>query len=321
MPTDNPFASLSSEQQVASLSDCVLEILSHYGLAEAEFESINHEFNSTFKVTAADSQKFALRININSHRSPANLFAEVSWVASIRSVRTPKPQLNRAGEYITHGWHEASGRRLDAVLYSWLDGQELGDEPTAEQMWAAGAAMALLQAEARTFELPPGAELPGLADFFWGSADLLLGPGTQLDESEQALVSAAKARIEHTIAELALHAAQLPIHADMHPWNLMWHEGELAVFDFDDSGIGMPVHDLATALYYLDTDEQRQALLDGFASVAPLPEHTPTQLQDLLLQRRIFLLNSLYETSTPHLIGIIPDYKAETMRRIQAALA
>jgi Ser/Thr protein kinase RdoA (MazF antagonist) len=99
----------------------------------------------------------------------------------------------------------------------------------------------------------------------------------------------------------------------------MWHEGELAIFDFDDSGLGLPIQDLMTAIYYLDTPEQDAALLAGYASIAQIPEHTPEQRAVLMLQRRLLLLNYLYETSNPEHLEMIPEYQAETFRRISAS--
>jgi Ser/Thr protein kinase RdoA (MazF antagonist) len=101
---------------------------------------------------------------------------------------------------------------------------------------------------------------------------------------------------------------------------MMWHEGEIAIFDFDDSGVGLPVQDLATSLYYLDTEEQDQVFLAGYASVRALPVYRDFQMKLLLLQRRLLLLDYLYETSTPEHKAMIPAYKEESMRRIEALL-
>jgi Ser/Thr protein kinase RdoA (MazF antagonist) len=308
---------MTSAEQVASLSDCVLEILSQYSLGGFQSESINHEFNSTFKVTTDDGQKFALRINVNSTRTLGNLNAEIFLVQSIKSVATPKPVANRLGEFVTLGWHGATGRKLNAVLYTWLEGEELGDEPTDEQLFALGAAMAKLHAETLGLVLPTGAELSDYTDFFWGAEDLLTGDSSALSSQDKALVSAAMVKVDQVVAELRDKCILRPLHADLHPWNAMWHEGELAVFDFDDSGIGLPVQDLATSLYYLDTPEQDEALLAGYRSVAPLPEYTDQQMQLLLLQRRISLLNYLYETSNPEHRDMIPAYQEETLKRIR----
>ena len=313
------FELLTAEEQIESLASCLAEVLEQYGLGSADSESINHDFNSTYKVTAASGERYALRINVNSTSSLENLRAEIFWVNSIRSVTVPKPVANASGEFVTFGWHEATGRKLPAVLYTWLDGEEPGDEPTSEQLFAIGAAMAKLHAEALALELPAGAELPDLSDFFWQENDLLLGESSELTDAEKARVAAVKAKVEQVIFELGQRDAKRLIHADLHPWNVMWHEGELAVFDFDDAGIGLPVQDLATALYYLDTPEQDAAMLEGYQSVAPLPEYSADQLALLLLQRRLILLSFLYESTNAEHREMIPKYKEETFRRLAKA--
>ena len=312
---------MTIEEQIASLDDCLVEILNQYDLGAYKTESISHEFNSTFKVTDVSGEKFALRINVNSTRSLANLNGEIAWVDSIQSVTVPKPQSTRAGKFVANGWHDATGRTLNAVLYSWLDGEELGDEPRAEQLFALGATMAKLNLESVHFETPEGALLPDYSDVFWGAPDLLTSDSSTLTELEKKLISKLMAEVSRVLKELADSAAPRPIHADLHPWNSMWHKGQIAVFDFDDSGLGLPIQDLATALYYLDTDEQRAALVEGYQSAAQLPEHTSEQLQVLLLQRRVLLLNYLYETTNPEHIELIPEYQAETFRRLASWLS
>jgi Ser/Thr protein kinase RdoA (MazF antagonist) len=92
------------------------------------------------------------------------------------------------------------------------------------------------------------------------------------------------------------------------------------VLDFDDSGIGLPVQDLATAIYYLDTPEQDAALRAGYSSVATLPEMSERDLEVFLMQRRIILLNYLYETTNEEHRAMIPDYLVESLRRINIFL-
>jgi Ser/Thr protein kinase RdoA (MazF antagonist) len=314
------FDAMTSEQQVASLADCVTELLARYDLGPCDFESINHEYNSTFKVATADGTRYALRVNVNSHRTVANLAAEVQWVNKITNVKTPKPVATTSGELSSKAWHEASQRTLNAVLYTWLEGEELGDEPTPQQLRAAGAAMAKLHESAAQIKLAPGAELPDLGDFFWGGNDLLLSEQSQLSAEQRAMVAKFKGLIEAILSELSNTTSPQLIHADIHPWNLMWHNDEIAVFDFDDSGIGLPVQDLATSLYYLDTDEQEQDFIDGYSTVAELPQFSARQMKLLKVQRRVLLLNYLYESSTPEHREMLPVYLEKTMQQIAEAL-
>ena len=310
---------MTIQQQVESLSACVAEIVGQYSLDVASTESINHEFNSTFKLTTKNGERFALRINVNSTRTLENLKAEIFWVNSIGNVKVPNPVANASGEFVTFGYHDASGRRLPAVLYTWLEGEELGDEPTIPQIRATGAAMARLHQQSAGLQLPEGASLPDLSEFFWGSPDFLTGARSMSDE-EQRLLARARELVDDTVRQLGRQESVQLIHADIHPWNVMWHNEEVAVFDFDDSGIGLRVQDLATSLYYLDTPEQDEALLDGYRSVTPLPEYTERQMKLLLLQRRLILLNYLYETSNPEHREMLPKYQDETIRRVSELL-
>lgn len=318
MTKPQAFSVMTVDQQVKSLRDCVQGILSSYEFGAFSFELINHEFNSTYKVLSESGVRYALRVNVNSDRSRENLDAEIYWVSQVNSVRTPKPVKNSRGDFVTTGWHEASGRELSAVVYTWLEGEEVGDEPTLEQIHAMGVAMAKLHSEAEHIQLPPGAELPSVDDFLWGQKDMLFSPVSSLSEADKKDLAVVRTEVEAALEVLSRDAKVQPIHADIHPYNVMWHEGELAVFDFDDSAIGLPVQDLATSLYYLDTDEQDQAFLAGYSSVRELPKFTEKQMKLLKLQRRIILLNYLFETSNPEHRAMADSYAVETLRRIRA---
>lgn len=318
------FASLDTDAQVALLTDHATEVLKQFDLGEVtEIESINHEYNSTFAISTADGNRYALRININSQRSKANALAELELINHLNAntdLNFASPIANLSGDFFTIVSNEEMGKPLLSVLFSWLEGEELGDEPTEEQLFALGAAMAKMHDAAAGFELSKDAELPNLRDVLWLTDDLLTTEASQLSSEDQALVRAGLGKIDGVIEGLFERDSVRLIHADMHGWNLMWHDGALSVFDFDDCGVGLPIQDLYTALYYLDTPEQDAALKSGYASVRPIPEHTDYEAKALLLQRRIILLNYLFETSTPEHREILPKYTVETMGRIKEFL-
>ena len=318
------FFQLPADEQIADLTRAATPILESYGLRDCAVESINYEYNATFKVESASGEKFALRININSPRTPANTRAEIYWVQRLletEAVGVAAPIANESGEFLTRVNHAPSGRTLTAVLYTWLEGEELGDEPTLDQVKKVGAAMAAMHIASENFSLPADAALPTFSDPMWGVEDLLLGPKSLLDAASKSVIFEAFATINKTIAALyAANRAQI-IHADLHGWNMKWHDDKLSVFDFDDCGFGLPIQDIATAIYYLDTPEQDQALLEGYVSVRPLPQYTDFDMKTLLLHRRFMLLNYLYETENQEHQEMIPDYQAETIRRAQSFLA
>jgi Ser/Thr protein kinase RdoA (MazF antagonist) len=318
MPT--PFAALPKEQQIELLLGVAREALAKFGLKASEIESINHEFNSTFRVVADDGNRYALRINVNSERTIENLRAEVTWVRQITEVVTPKPMPTRSGEFFVVISSAAASRDFACVLYSWVDGEELGDEPTEEQLFALGAALAKLHQVPKR-DLEPGCSLPVLDDALWHVPDTLLTDEAGLSAEDREVVTQAYQRI--TDFTKALYASGTPqvIHADLHGWNAMWSDSGITVFDFDDCAIGFPSQDIFTTLYYLDTEEQDAAVLRGYASVAPVPSFSEEDRKLLLIQRRLVLNNILLHSATEEFREMFPKYTAETIRRLREWLS
>lgn len=318
------FFDLPQEDQIQALELFARVILEEYPVVVIDVKSINFGYNATMKVTAENGSSYALRININSPRTAENLKAEIAWVhflAEDGRVNVPVPIANRDGGFHTSIFHESSQRTLNCVLYSWLDGEELGDEPTVEQLKKLGSAMATLHLSSKSFQLPAGCALPSLRDPMWETDPYLLSAESVLDAEARQLIAQAIDVIRDESERLFTLSTPQVIHADLHGWNVMWHQDEVSLFDFDDCGIGIPLQDLATAIYYLDTPEQDEAIKAGYSSVAPLPDFTSRDMEMLLLQRRIILLNYLYVTSSEEHRAMVPDYQIETLRRIKNFLA
>jgi Ser/Thr protein kinase RdoA (MazF antagonist) len=308
---------------IKELESFSFQILSKYPIDVKSAVSINYEYNATLRIETNSGELFALRINTNSPRTPENLKAEIAWVRHLAvdgRVKVPQPIKNLQGDFHTSILHEISGRMFHCVLYSWIEGNELEDEPTEEQLIALGAAMATMHLIAQHFTLPPGAALPRFDDALWWTEDFLLSEKSLLDTDAKSLISQALAAIKTGVDKLYADSKPILIHADMHGGNVLWHKGSLSVIDFDDSGFGLPLQDLATAMYYLDTPEQDAAFRQGYESIAPIPECSEKEMKMLFLQRRIILLNYLYETSNLEHRSMIPAYQEETLRRIRTYL-
>lgn len=315
--------STPEEYQINSLKNSLLVVLENYQISVKSIEMLNYEYNATFKVTTDDKTNYSFRVNINSPRSKENIEAEVAWVKFLNNsdlINTAKPVLNRHGSCITTFFHQESGRDLQSVMYSWLDGLDVGDDPTPAQLHALGAAMAHMHNISVDFQLPENAQVPIFSDPFWGTEDLLRGSDSRLSSEHKKLVIDAFDEITKRTNDLYQKSKPHLIHADLHGWNLKWSNDALSVFDFDDCGTGLPIQDIATALYYLDTPIQDQSLLEGYKSVKPLPQYEEKDLKMLLMQRRLFLLNYLYETLNAEHANLLPQYLEETIRRVKVFL-
>lgn len=317
------FVELSHQEQVDHITELAREALMSYPLEVRSLEVINFEFNATFKVQSTENETFALRVNVNSERTFANLQAEIALIAFLNETKTvnlPHPIATKSGEFAQTIFSPLMNKELGVVLYSWLDGEELGDEPSEESLKKLGAAMANMHQAAQSFVLPTGSELPALRDFMWGTTDVLFTGESVIAMDEKKELEKVRLAIEEIIQDLYEKEDAIAIHADLHGWNVMTLGDELLIFDFDDSGIGLRVQDLATTLYYLDTPEQDAALLAGYQSVMDLPVYNQYQMKGLLLQRRIILLNYLFDTTNVEHREMAPDYLVETLRRAREFL-
>ena len=309
--------------QTDSLTMFAHDILKKYGIVAADIECMNFEFNATFSVSTQNGQKYALRLNINSTRTLANIQAETQWVRSlarIPSINVSTPIATLDDKYVVSGHHEDSGQTIYAVMYSWLEGEEIGDEPTVKQLHTVGQAIALMHQNGSDFELTDGAELPTFNDFMWGTEDFLFSSKSTLKPENRQLIEKAHDLIMKFTIDLYQNSPVHIIHADMHGWNLMWNEGRLSIFDFDDCGYGVEAQDLAVTLYYLDTPEQDEALLNGYKSVRPLPTYSANAMKALLLQRRLLLLNYLFETKNQEHKEMLPAYLEKSLERVSTFL-
>jgi Ser/Thr protein kinase RdoA (MazF antagonist) len=317
------FFELTAEEQQKSLTAFAHELLTNYGISNAKVSCINFEFNATFSVETEIGVKYALRVNINSTRTIKNMMAEIEWVRHLNhtsGINTPTPIATLKDDFIVSAVHPESGQTLSAVMYSWLEGEEIGDEPTLDQLHEVGKAIALLHQESSDFVLSSRSELPTFDDFFWGTEDFLFSEKSRLSVADRRLIQEAHDRIMAYTRDLYETSPVHIIHADCHGWNLMWQEGKLSIFDFDDCGFGVQAQDLAVALYYLDTSEQDQALLAGYTSIKPLPTYSENAMKALLLHRRLLLLNYLFETKNQEHQEMLPAYLEKSLERVSTFL-
>ncbi len=294
--------------------------LSSYPVDVQKLTLLEHGFNTTFRVDTRDGRRFALRLNVNSRRSAGNVRAEVAWISALAhdtGLSVASPLANNAGETVTTLPSVELGRDVHAVVFSWLPGRDVGHAPTAEKAAAMGTAMATLHDHASRWRLPPGAELQELTDVFWNMPDRLDAAHLDLDAAEVSVLREAVDFVAGVTARVTGSPLQ-PIHADLHVWNVKWNRGRLAVFDFDDSGLGVPVQDLAVSTYYLrPRHDLVEALRQGYESVAPLPRVSDEDFEALVAQRNLLLLNDLLDTANAEFREIVPRYARNTALRIR----
>ncbi|HWA83797.1 MAG TPA: phosphotransferase [Fimbriimonadaceae bacterium] len=306
------FASLTERGQVGRLRAAAPEVCREFGIEPARLRLLTHLFNTTFRVDSPDGRRFALRMNVNSQSSLAQIRAEVEWVEALQGrldlaqpVRTPSgtPVVSKEG---------ILDRPIHCVLYSWLGGRLAAKAATPRTLFLLGQAMGEMHRHAASWQIPSECRFKALPDLLYGEA-YALPPGGAL---ERTLARGAE------IFERLARRPRIPVHYDLHLYNAKVCRGRVYVFDFDDAVLAWPAADLAVSLFYLrgfPDAEELEASFRGGAGVDLAEEGvTEEELEVLVACRGIFLANAMAGMINPKLAAQRGRYLDVTERRLAA---
>lgn len=317
------FEDLTSRQQVYRLRRAAFDVLREWPIEVARLRVIRHDYNATFRVETTTGHLFALRLNVNSRRTPGELTAEAEWLTALAhdtDLLVPVPQRTREGALRSEVYVEELGRSLPAVLMSWLPGRELGFGASVAHLRVVGSLAADLHDHGAAWQLPPGAEMPRFDDPLFNDVDRL-SEHVDLDlwgADARQVVTESLARTRAAFAQVVAASPVFPLHADLHGGNLMLDHDKIAVFDFDDSGWGPPLLDLAIATYYLrSSDRRHEALLEGYVAQRTLPDHSDAQFEALLASRNLLLMNDVLASTTASVRDFTPRYLRNSVTKLR----
>ncbi len=303
------------------LRPLAVNALSQFGIQPASFRLINFGYNCTYKVVDQTGQTFALRINLSSKKSASNLRAEVQWLRALTEqtdLRVPHPVLTAPGREFAEVNLPGAEKPTSAVLFRWLEGHTIPDEPTKAQLGAMGAALATMQEFADTWRPTGDAQVQTITDPMQGTPNHIFGGDERVTPELLRLVRASLEKIDAVFERLAKTDQPKPIHADLHAGNALWNKGELSVIDFDDAGLGFELQDLAISIFYMrQNTEKEKVFLEGYRRVRELPTFEQHELEALLASRNILLLSDLLVTTNAEMIEFLPTYIERTKLRLE----
>lgn len=311
---------MSARQQLAVLRPHVRSFISAFGLRPVNVRLALHSFNTTYRVTDHDGTDYALRVNVNSIRSMSELEAEVAWVASLAdtdglTVARPKPAPN--GDMVLSAPCPELGRDLAAVCYSWLPGRVSGKGTGPGTAKLVGRATKALHDQAQTVRLPKQAQFVEMPDILFGKPlDLASRP----EINDLGLFLEVKARCDEAFAVLR-NLPRRPTHFDLHFGNMKFANGQIYVFDFDDSVLAWPAIDSSVTQYYWRTKPNHQKLDEAYWSAGVT---TPTaqglsweQHEAMVAGRGLFLCNELIKMMSANTVAATPRYLRTTELRFK----
>lgn len=340
MTTMKPYEELTYLGHLRRLRRLARVALGAWGMPDARLTFLRQAGNTLFRVysprhdrATTDRELFVdrqylLRIHQPGYQKVEAIELELSWLLAARhdaDLPVPEPVQTLDGRLLVQvSMPGVPGGRTCSLL-RWLRGRALSSGIRPRHYRAQGRLMARLHDHAAHWQSPPG-----LSKRHWDWDGLFKDvEGTDLTASEiwplvpRTYVEPLRA-VAREAGEVMSQLGKGPeayglIHADLGlDANVLFRHGEAIAIDFDDSGYGYWVYDLAVALEHCRDDvaytQFRDALLNGYSEVRTLP---PAQLQHLdlfLVAWDVYL--SLWATVGVH---YFPSYREEALRRRERA--
>lgn len=273
------------------IEEAARKALALWRMPNAKIELVAQRENIVFRVRDNHAQ-YALRLHRPGYQTKQMMASELAWMQHLgtEGLTVPTPLPSDDGTLL----REVEGYHAD--LLTWLGGKPMGATGIALDLddrvgtfRKVGELMARVHQVSDDWALPKNFarkrwDLDGLLgeaplwDRFWEN------PG--LSEAERDRVIQARDRLRSELANADIDFGL--IHADMLRENVMIDGDAVGLIDFDDSGFGFRLFDVATALFKNRSEPDypalEAALLDGYSKVRTL---------DMSLLRQFVLIRAL----------------------------
>lgn len=265
-------------------------------LTGASHALVNHSENHTYRFDGADGVRHMLRLHRPGYQTRASIASELAWLDALAKtdIPVPRPVAGADGEVL----QEVAPDRF-AVLFHFEAGGEprIADDQTA-LFRTLGRFAAAAHRHVTSWEPPDVFERPR-----WDAAGLL-DPGSAWGDWRRAphvqgqvlvVLEALDRRLREALAGYGEGPDRFGlIHADMRLANLLVDGERTVLLDFDDSGFGWFLYDLAASLSFYETSQQVPALIRswfaGYLEVRPLSATDIGMVDTMILLRRMALL-------------------------------
>jgi Ser/Thr protein kinase RdoA (MazF antagonist) len=291
MKTFDSLTRLGQLRRIRRLAETALQA---YDLTNPRLTFLRYFANITYRVEVPDlllktinpgpylPNRCLLRVLASDHWEYAK--GEMTWLAALSDVAglpVPAPVPTREGKLLTRVTTPSIPNGRIVSVMRWVDGRRLttGFQPQHFSAW--GRMVGKLHAFAAGWKPPEGFER-----FIWDWEGLLGGRnfGCSIEElvdfmpvplQEPFRVVSADAR---TVMEALGKKPDTygMVHGDMCPANIIFKDGDVVPIDFEDCGFGYWLWDIGVALSLDPWTEiwcrQRDAFLDGYTRIHPLPD-------------------------------------------------
>lgn len=253
---------------------------SRWGFAADTLELVAERENKIFSAFDAEGRRFALRLHRDGYVTEQEILSELAWadVLSDDGVAVPSPLASANGRFV----EQIDGRLFSAL--TWMPGQPMGEGETPlerddRQIVFRNIGIALARLHTSSDSWTPPATFVRRS---W-NLDGLLGEAPVwgrfwenpfLSDDDLAIITRARAVTRAMLEHVGPSLDYGLIHADALRENILVDGTDVILIDFDDSGYGYRLFEIATTLLRNndepDIADLERALLEGYRSVRPL---------------------------------------------------
>jgi Ser/Thr protein kinase RdoA (MazF antagonist) len=291
----NELTRLGRLRRIRQLAETAMEA---YGLGGAHLRFYMHTGNTLYRIYDPNPEstqrnddlfepsQYLLRIYQPGWQPPEAIELELAWLAAMRreaDLPVPEPRFRLDGGLLTQVSIPGIPERRCCSLLRWVKGRLLADNGRPEHYRAQGQLMARIHNFAQQWQPLPGNnkrryDWDGL---FMNDPEIGLPPGKSwefLPADWVAPFDSVARQFRHLIDAWGTGPEVYGlIHADMGlDANVLFWRGQPRPIDFDGSGFGYWVYDLAVALAHCvgtaDYGRFRDALFEGYAEHRSLPD-------------------------------------------------
>jgi Ser/Thr protein kinase RdoA (MazF antagonist) len=328
-----PFQELTYLGRVRRMRRLAQAALEAYGIADARFELLRQAGNTLYRVHTPDlpvaktaeelfeEGQYLLRVHEPSYQEPDAIELELAWLAAMRrdaDLPVPEPIPALDGRLLLSVSVPGIPGARNCSFLRWVKGRSLKNRFGPHHLQAQGRLLAQLHNFAARWHPPAGLTK---RRFDWeGLFQDDVGSGMPNAEAWKLLSPChreAFGSVSQQVRDVmdawgtgpdvyGLIHGDLAVDANL----LFWHD-QPRVIDFDDSGFGYWVFDLAVALDACWEDaafpRYKEALLDGYAECRSLPEEQSERIELFLAALQVYW--NLWAIGVTHLYpNLLQEY-------------
>lgn len=300
------FAALDEQEQVVRLQQLASLALTAWNLTAPRLEPIKYRENAVFAMTDDDGHHGVVRVHRPRYRTDLDIRCELAWMQALHEagIQTPGAVAAVGGELVWTASAPGVPEARQCDLLEWVEGAPPGtleggvfasDDAVRELYRSVGSLAARMHVLVGQWQRPVPFSRPS-----WDMEALVgdsptFGRFWELDEltpEQRAVLLDARDVVRERLS--ALGPADVLIHGDLVPDNILIDGPVQRIIDFDDFGWSWIGFEMTTSLFPLQLsggfDAGLQGYLEGYRSIREFPAAELEALPDMMLARGLSYL-------------------------------